>query len=307
MQGTAKARPYCQGGNPNRPSISTASSGSAAMIRLLTRTVLKNSGLSSALPRMWRQPSNSSPFLRPAGRSACSGLGSVPPMARIPHADSRKLAASATMVVTGPNSPTSRPPSGGPSTMDVQLVDSKRAFATSRSSGRTNDFRHAPLADLNAMSAALTTTDTTMSCAKLSSPRAKASGTLSSAAQRARSAPIMTGRLRRNSTQGASGIASSAPTAPPAAEIADTSMELPCSTTITTSGNAPKDSPVPSVLTTYADHSQRNSRPGEFRAAAMLAPSPFELPPVDRAIKPAPRHAPQTTAPPPGHNPALYL
>lgn len=52
MQGTAKARPYCQGGKPSRPSISTAISGSEAMIRPLTRMLLMNTGLSSGLRRM---------------------------------------------------------------------------------------------------------------------------------------------------------------------------------------------------------------------------------------------------------------
>lgn len=204
------------------------------------------------------------------------GSGSPPPIARSPHAESRKLTASATIVVTGPSAPISRPPSGGPSTIDVQFVDSKRALATSRFSGGSSDLTNAPLAALNAMSAASTTTDTTRSCTKLSSPKAKASGTVSSAAKRARSIVIMTGRLRRNSTQGASGIASSAPAAWPAAESADTSPGLPCRTRITTSGNAPKDSPVPSTLTAYADHNQPNSRPSECRVERM--PTPFPVP-----------------------------
>ena len=51
-QGTANARPYCQGANPRSPSMRTASSGSVAMIRPLTRIVLKNSGRSVGWVRM---------------------------------------------------------------------------------------------------------------------------------------------------------------------------------------------------------------------------------------------------------------
>jgi hypothetical protein len=40
----ASARAYCQGENPRRPSMSTASSGSAAMIRPLTTIALRSSG-----------------------------------------------------------------------------------------------------------------------------------------------------------------------------------------------------------------------------------------------------------------------
>jgi hypothetical protein len=163
MLGTAKARPYCQAGNPNRPSMRTASSGSVAMIRPLTRTELRNSGLSAALPRMQRQPSNSSPALRPFDAATRSGFASPPPIAPIPHADRRKLTASATTVVTGPNTPISSPPIGGPSTTDDQFVDSKRAFAVSRSPGCTRDLTKVPLAALNAMSAAPSITTTTSS------------------------------------------------------------------------------------------------------------------------------------------------
>lgn len=173
MLGTAKARPYCHAGNPNRPSIRTASSGSVAMIRPLTRIVLKKRGRSASLPRMQRQPSNRSADFRPGEcPSACSGLASAPPIARIPHADSRKLTASATIVVTGPNTPISRPPIGGPSTREDQFADSKRVFAVSRSSGCTSDLTNAPLAALNAMSAAPSITATTSSCGKLSHPNA---------------------------------------------------------------------------------------------------------------------------------------
>ena len=55
----------------------------------------------------------------------------------------------------------------------------------------------------------------------------------------------MTGRLRRNSTHGPSGTASSAPTAGPTADSADTWAGPACSTSTAISGNAPKPSPVP--------------------------------------------------------------
>jgi len=73
------------------------------------------------------------------------------------------------------------------------------------------------------MSAAATTTDTSSSWAKLSTPSANAAGTLISAAKRVTSIAIITGRLRRNSTHGPSGTATSAPTASPTAASADTS------------------------------------------------------------------------------------
>ena len=75
-------------------------------------------------------------------------------------------------VVTGPSSPIAAPPSGGPSMVAVQVVDSRRPLATSRSSGRHERLRQAPLAARNAMSAAPATTATTRSCANLSRPRA---------------------------------------------------------------------------------------------------------------------------------------
>ncbi len=76
-------------------------------------------------------------------------------------ADRTKLTALMTAVVTGPNSPIARPPSGGPSTVAVQVVDSSRPLATSRSSRGTSAFTQAPLAALKVMSAAPTITDTT--------------------------------------------------------------------------------------------------------------------------------------------------
>ena len=64
------------------------------------------------------------------------------------------------------------PPSGGPSTVELQVVDSIRALAVSRSPGATTDLRQAPLAALNVMSAAPETTDTASSWPKLSTPKA---------------------------------------------------------------------------------------------------------------------------------------
>ena len=64
-------------------------------------------------------------------------------------------------------------------------------------------------------------------------------------ANRVRSIAIMTGRLRRNSTHGASGTAISAPTAGPTADSADTSAGPACSTSTAISGNAPNPSPDP--------------------------------------------------------------
>ena len=51
-QGAANARPYCQGANPRRPSMRTASGGSVTMISPLTAMALKNSGRSTGWARM---------------------------------------------------------------------------------------------------------------------------------------------------------------------------------------------------------------------------------------------------------------
>ena len=127
----------------------------------------------------------------------------------------------------------------------VQVVDSNRPLATSRSSGFTRVLRFAPLAALNAILAAATTMETTRSWAKLSRPSAYAAGIVISAAKRVRSIAIITGRLRRNSTHGPSGTATSALTASPAADSADTSAGPECSTRIAISGKAPNPIPDP--------------------------------------------------------------
>ena len=165
--------------------------------------------------------------------------------------------------MTGPNSPIAAPPSGGPSAVAVQVVDSNRPFATSRSSGRTSAFRYAPPAALKVMSAAPTTTDTTRSWAKPSQPSANAAGMLIRAAKRTRSIATITGRLRRNSTHGPSGTATAAPTASPAAASTDTSAGPACSTRIAISEKASNASHVPNVLTPYAAHSHPNCRPSD--------------------------------------------
>lgn len=100
----------------------------------------------------------------------------------------------------------------------------------------------------------------------------------------------MTGRFRRNSIHGPSGTASSAPITRPVASSAAISVDPPCSTVMTISGNAPKPSQVPYVLTTYADQSQRKSRPNDRRPVAMPA------------IKAPADPSPQTTTRPPIHN-----
>ena len=56
--------------------------------------------------------------------------------------------------------------------MELQFVDSKRAFATRRSSGGTRAFMYAPLAALKAILAAATTADTMSNWAKVSPPTA---------------------------------------------------------------------------------------------------------------------------------------
>ena len=63
--------------------MSTASSGSVAMIRPLTRTVLKNSGRSAGWVRMCRQPSSRSPA-RSRGLAGAPGAARAPPIARMP-------------------------------------------------------------------------------------------------------------------------------------------------------------------------------------------------------------------------------
>lgn len=166
----------------------------------------------------------------------------------------------------------------------VQFVDSKRPFATSRSCRGTSDFRYAPLAAVKVRSAAATTTDTTRSWTKLSRPSANAAGMVSSAANRARSIPTITGRLRRNSTHGPSGTATAAPTASPTAASADTCVGPACSTRIAISGNASNASHVPHVLTAYAAHSHPKFRPSD--RLAPMPRTPLAVPPTSMPSAP---------------------
>lgn len=59
----------------------------------------------------------------------------------MPSAENRWLNPSASTVATGPNRPIAAPPSGGPTAIELQVVASNRALATSRSSGRTSALR----------------------------------------------------------------------------------------------------------------------------------------------------------------------
>jgi hypothetical protein len=113
------------------------------------------------------------------------------------------------------------------------------------------------------MSHAAITTATTPSCTSVSQSSAYASGTLSSTTNRTTSAPIITGRLRRRSTHGPSGIATSAPAASPHAASADTAAGPASSARIAINGNASNASHVPAVLTANAAQSHANWRSGK--------------------------------------------
>jgi hypothetical protein len=99
------------------------------------------------------------------------------------------------------------------------------------------------------MLAAATMTDTTRSWTKVRQPKAYAAGTVINAANRARSIATITGRLRRNSTHGPRGTATTAPTASPAAANTDTSVGPERSTRMAINGNEPNPNPVPTALT----------------------------------------------------------
>ena len=68
---------------------------------------------------------------------------------------------------------------------------------------------------------------------------------LTRAAKRSRSMATITGRLRRNSTHGPSGIATTAAMARPDAEMAATPAGPACRTRMAMMGNAPNPNPVP--------------------------------------------------------------
>src|ERR1035437_7893309 len=105
-------------------------------------------------------------------------------------------------------------------------------------------------------------TETTRSWAKLSQPSANAAGMLISAANRVRSIATITGRLRRNSTHGPSGTATTAPTASPVAARTETSAGPACSTRIAISGNAPNPMPEPYTLPPTAPRTALPAPPG---------------------------------------------
>ncbi len=110
--------------------------------------------------------------------------------------------------------------------------------------------------------AAATITDTTRSWAKVSRPSAKAAGRLISAANRIRSIATITGRLRRNSTHGPSGTATSAPAATHA-DSAETPAGPQCRTRIAITANAPNPSHEPYALTAYAATASRTAVPAD--------------------------------------------
>lgn len=143
---------------------------------------------------MYRHPDVTSAERRcPSGRAA--GRGSGVRMRRMPSAEPRKLSASIPIAAVTLSHDTSRPPSGGPALLVTQNAVSNRAFAATRCSAGTSDFRFAPLAALKAMPAVVCTIPTTQSCGYVRRPVVAAAGTLASATNRTRSAPIMTGRL----------------------------------------------------------------------------------------------------------------
>ncbi len=179
---------------------------------------------------------------------------------RTPSADSRKETASAAMVVVAPVRPISRPPAGGPRACDSQVVVSNRLLASISSADGTSDFRCAPLAALNAITATVCTTPARHSWQKLSTPSAAAAGTLPSAVKRARSAAIITGRLRRYSMPTPNGSAMIALAAPDRAIRTDTWSAEARSTSTATMGKAPAPIPLPAALTEKAAHNHRKSR-----------------------------------------------
>jgi hypothetical protein len=94
MHGTANASEYCQGANPNWPSIRTAISGSVARIRPPVRTEFRNRNRSTGCRRMYRHPTEISDMRArsppPPSATASDGRGSrAPPIAVMPSADSR--------------------------------------------------------------------------------------------------------------------------------------------------------------------------------------------------------------------------
>jgi hypothetical protein len=107
---------------------------------------------------MYRHPAVKSAF--PSRRT---GAGSGCWIRRTPSADSRNDTASTARVAVAPTRLTSAPPIAGPTLSVIQLVCSNRLFASGRPSAGTSAFKCAPLAALNAISAAAWTAPTTQS------------------------------------------------------------------------------------------------------------------------------------------------
>ncbi len=105
-------------------------------------------------------------------------------------------------------------------------------------------------------------TKTSSKCTYESLPATYPTGTLAKAAHRPRSTPIITGRLRRNSTHAPTGRTRSAPAAPEAATIRETCRASSCRTTTASNGKTPIETADPSWLIPYADHNRTKSRPG---------------------------------------------
>ena len=101
----------------------------------------------------------------------------------------------------------------------------------------------------------------------MSTCSAAAAGTLASAANRARSAAIMTGRLRPNSMREPKGRASTALAAAATAVSDDTCHAGASRTRTATSPSAPAPIVLPAALTAYAPHSLLKSPPSDRTAA----------------------------------------
>ena len=220
-QAIPQARPYCQGVKPRSRSIRTVSRGAAAIIEPAKSCELRNSRRRPRWAMRWRQPAVISRRRLPWEWRG-GGAGSGVRRERTPTAESRKLTASTVMVQATPIAEVSAPPIAGPALYTVQKVASKRPFATSRSSGPTRALRWAPLADAKRMVPVACRTVTTQSWVYVSLPVSIAAGTLMIATKRRRSAPIITGRLRRNSIHGPAGRASAAAARPPSAASSET-------------------------------------------------------------------------------------
>ena len=193
----------------------TASSGAVAMIRPLTRTVLRNSGRSAGVgedvPPAVEQVAGPQP--RRAGPRA--GAARVPPIARMPGGgeqvagrvgdDGRHRAEQPDRGAAERRSERGGGPGRGlePRVRDEQVLRRHERFEVRAAGrlegdvGRGDDDRD------------------DQQLGEAEPAERVRGGTLSSAANRVRSIATITGRLRRNSTHGPSGTATAAPTAAP--------------------------------------------------------------------------------------------